>query len=242
MAGICSFLLVDSLFFILHSTHGERIDALNLDIERNVPTYYQSLKLALVGSVFFALMVTGHFLRTSGHKPAGTLSTWALAPMWLGFTILAIDEVGEIHENVPRYLDHLFPNAVRRYWNFFASLGYESIDWLVFFVPVLAVALVYAFILFRHLRQEEIRPLYLGMLFIGAAITLGGPVMEYVNTSPGVPGPDNGFRLHVLHGVEEYAEMVGISFFLGFSLLLLRDQARSWQSLLRPRDAKRQPQ
>jgi len=239
VAGICSFLLVDSLFFILHSTNGLRMNELNLDFERNLPTFYQSLKLALVGSVFFALMVTGHFLRISGHKPAGTLRTWALAPMWLGFTIMAIDEVGEIHENMPRYLGHLFPNAAGRYWDFFSSRGYEAIDWLVFFLPVLAVALVYGFILFRHLRQEEVRPLHLSMLFLGAAITLVAPVMEYVNTSPGAY---EGFKLHVLHGVEEYAEMVGITFFLAFSLLLLRDQARSWQGLLRPRrDSERQP-
>ena len=90
------FLLVDFLVLLLHCLFPEKT-FFNLDVESNLPTIYQGMKILLLSFLAFYLFLS---------------SVDKFKNFWLFFAFvflfLALDEVGQIHENLPTFFNELF--------------------------------------------------------------------------------------------------------------------------------------
>jgi hypothetical protein len=208
------FVFLDLLWIYLHFTHGQQTEALNIDLERNIPTFYQGFKLILVSCVIFAGMVLGYVKQGGAIK-----KLYAFLPYLLGFIYLAIDEVGMVHETLHISLQSLNNSFITGYENFFIALGFTSAKWLIYYLPALALAAVYFLWLAKHYYREE-RALF-PIFALAVAMFLLVPVVEFFNTTDSAYSGSFNY-LNTLVAIEEYLEMAGTTFFLAFNTYLLK--------------------
>ncbi len=126
---LLALLLADALIVLLHLSFGPNNIWFHLDFERNLPTYYQSLKLILAGSaaIYFLLI-----------KPLKNKTMrYFLLPLSLALTALGFDELLEIHENIYLIFEKttlLHPSNVV---SSSAAMGYQSSLWIIYYLPIL---------------------------------------------------------------------------------------------------------
>lgn len=204
-------LLVLFLFFditlLLLSLLFPNLTVFNLDLESNLPTIYQGLKLILVGS---ASLMTLIFLYLLGKD---LLKNWFWI-FWSGlFLFLGLDEIGQIHENISVYVKEIFGMGVESYEEVAFEMGYSSTPWLLYYLLFFFFA---TFLISLYLFKEK--PKKKGYLIVGWLFFVSVLVVEYINTKEGIMFND-GYA--VLMSIEEMLEMIGASFLLYFSFLKL---------------------
>ncbi len=207
-----AFLALDIVLLAAHFMFGQQVILFNIDIERNIPTTYQSFKLILAGTTVAAVFAIAYF--RNYFK-----SQLLLIPYALGFIYLALDEIAEIHENLAVMLQDMGFTFTEQYKDFFVELGFNSAHWLLFFVPLMIGAIIYLVFLAKHLHQQQIPKMYLMALAILSFACV--PLVEYWNTSE-ISYLYSFDQRNMLIGLEEFLEMLGATFFLTFNLILLR--------------------
>lgn len=211
LAFLLVFLLLDILILLLHNYFPEKL-FFNLDVESNLPTIYQGLKIFLLSFFSFTL-----FLFTKGN----------LKYFWLFFVMsfffLALDEVGQIHENIPTYWNELFVKDGRSdLQSVVGEFGYESATWLPYYIiPFIGFFIVVVISLMKFLKECRKRaiPLIIGLLFL-----IVGIVFEYINTKPDIMFKDG---YEILMFWEEAFEIFAITFILFFTYTFFVDRVRN---------------
>lgn len=179
----------------------------DLNREGNLPTWYSSIKLSLVGFCFLILakIVVGKDRRAE----------WMLFIMALSFFALSLDEVAQIHEHLGDASDALLPGGTRE-----QTIFSETGIWMFLLgIPFLAFMLFAAMTLRHYLGYPQtIRKFVIGLVvFTGSAV---GDVLS--NFTYGGLG-----FFQVL--TEELGEMLGVSIILWASLdLLYHNLDRLW--------------
>lgn len=197
---ILFFLLVDFLVLLLHCLFPEKT-FFNLDVESNLPTIYQGMKVLLVS--FFAFYL---FLSTDGK----------FKYFWIFFAFvflfLALDEVGQIHENLPTFFNELFiKEGQRNLQDVVSEFGYESTTWLPYYIiPFLIFFVVVGVFLMKFIKKNWKRAM---LLMIGLIFLVLGLVIEFVSTKPNIMFKE-GYGTLVFW--EETFEILAISFILFF--------------------------
>ena len=86
-------LIIDLLLVGLHLLWGDQIYIFNLDYELTIPAYYSGLKLVTIGGLMFLIFKLA-------SKRRDKILYFFLSAF---FTILAFDEISELHENLGEY-------------------------------------------------------------------------------------------------------------------------------------------
>jgi hypothetical protein len=213
------FIILDFIFLGLHIGYGEQNTYFNVDFENNAPTYYQGVKLIIIACIFFATSVLMYIIDSR------SLKYLVIMPLWIGFAFLAVDEVGMFHESIAYELSKIFPTFTQNYITFFRSMGYNSTEWLLFYLPVIFGAIIYYFFFtFYFLRKENYSSRYIYLFLIASACFGAVPFIEFINTSVEIMFSE---KYDTMVSIEEFVEMLGASLFLLFGLMILRDSVRS---------------
>lgn len=200
------FLSLDLLILLLYLVF-PNFAFFNLDLESNLPTIYQGLKLILVGSTSCMVLVLLYILGKD------LLKNWFWIFWSLLFVFLGLDEIGEIHENISTYIKEIFGKGVVEYEEVVVELGYSSTPWLLYYSLFFVIATVLVCIYLRSSKSKNNLFLIVGWIFFVSVL-----IVEYVNTKEGIMFNDG---YVVLMCIEEMLEMIGASFLLYFSFLKL---------------------
>ena len=177
---------------------------LDLDGEANLPTWYSSMQLFLVGGLL-AIFAYGKFDKRD--KASWLLIVWPLV-----FVALSIDEVVTIHEWLGGKSDILLPGGTRQHTMFWSTGIWMFLLGPPFFLFMLG--LIFSLKKYLGGRPEVITKLYTGLLiFIGAAAGV-----EFLANA--VPNESAGHIIEIF--CEELGEMIGETFFLWAAYALLQ--------------------
>jgi hypothetical protein len=172
---------LDLFLLVMHFWVGFDTPLWNLDVERNIPTIYQAVKMAVVGLLLL-------FRRSK---------------MWvLGLAILyvGIDEGLEIHEHSETYLHQIWPWMAVAMTDWLVSIGYHSSYWMVIYSPIVLVFGLYLLLVFPSRDWSVWKILLPSIVCFGLVV-----VVEYL-TSQGQMSPT---EYHLWVGFEELFEKVG---------------------------------
>lgn len=126
------FLVLDIVFVLLHISNGSSNQYLNLDQENNFPVYYQAAKYVTLCSVLaLTIYIIGKAQKLRTIKKL-------LIANFLVFGYLVIDELGQFHENIKNILES-FGLDTTRILSIFENWGYNSTEWLIFYIPVFII-------------------------------------------------------------------------------------------------------
>lgn len=183
------------LIFLVDAAIGEPTRLFDLGMEANIPTWYASAQLLLVG-LLLGLYAAAHF---APSKP----DAWLLALLALLFVALSADETAGVHEWIGYQTDRVLPGGTREA-TAFARTG---IWMFVLGLPLLAFFLFAFHRLRPHLAPHGVLTRY----FVGVGIFLLGAagVEMLVNF---VEEGTTAFYLQVF--CEEVLEMVGVTILL----------------------------
>jgi hypothetical protein len=186
--------LLRERFWLLHALF-------DLDGEANIPTWFSSCQLFLIGAILFLLGVMPH----KSERPSRPF----LLVLSVRFLLLSLDETAQLHERITQ------------------GVGRRYIDWLPEFVwgrasLTLSLPVVATFMLRLTLRDLSAiwrwSPRLSLLAMAGACISIfGGVVMEaigYKLLQYGSPF----YKFEV--AIEESMEMFGASLILYFTILL----------------------
>ena len=125
----------DFAILLLHLSLGQRFSWFHLDFESNLPTYYQSLKLIVFGAAFIPL---------SFMLKIRLELKFFLVPLGLFLSLLGLDELLQIHENIYRLFelfDWLHPSKIVE-----ASMkmGYRSSLWILYYLPIIVLVVFWS--------------------------------------------------------------------------------------------------
>ena len=193
-----------------------RKDVFNLDVESNLPTIYQGMKILLLSFLAFYLFLS---------------SVDKFKNFWLFFAFvflfLALDEVGQIHENLPTFFNELFiKEGQKNLQDVVSDFGYESTTWLPYYIiPFLTFFVVSGIFFVKFIKKNWKRTM---LLAIGLIFLILGLVIEYVSTRPTVMFQEG---YHVFVFFEEAFEIFAISFILFFVYTYFLDMVTKIKSL-----------
>ncbi len=182
----------------------------HLDMENNLPTIYQGAKLFMVAT-FSAMIIL--LLKIAGDLDLRKKIVFG--GFFLGFLFIAIDEVGQVHENIKIQMDELLP-FLGGAFNQVRDAGYQSTPWIIYYIPIVILGLVLFVYTVKVLLDEKVKNLW--TIFVGLAMFVGVLVMEYISTLPQFFWQDNYILLIT---IEEMLEKIGASFFLLFMIKTL---------------------
>lgn len=211
---IIAVFVIDIVLVAFHFLLGQSILIFNLDYERNIPTFYQGFKLVSVGCVVFSQIVVDFI---SGYK--NKKISWNMVPLVFLFIFLALDEVGQLHENSQEIVHMISPNLASIYADFFMGMGYKSAPWVIIYFPAFLVFLLYLVFLIRYFYKRRVRSV--SYFFLGIASFAFVILFEIIGTYEKVFHQPP-FYTYIV-AIEEYFEMLGATFFLAFHLTWLRD-------------------
>lgn len=200
-------LVIDAIMVSLHILYGQKYDFFNLDVEQNLPTYYQSFKLLFLSAMSYSLYV---ITKKTQQSNFGIRKFWILFTIL--FSYLCIDEAGQIHENTFSRLGLFFPNVAEIISNTAHRIDYKSIIWLALYAPLILLTIIAIIFFIKRLWLRYNKKIYI--LILGMIILISVLVLEYVDTG--------GEMTEMLYNrfiiAEEFAEMLGISIMIYFSL------------------------
>lgn len=154
--------------------------------EANVPTWWSSAQLLLIGVTLSAMAY-----HRSRRRDRGSWALWLPAVL---FIFLSLDEVASIHEHIGHY---------------YGTQSLRTGMWVAICVPLFLIALVVvtrAVWPFLKGRTEVIRLFIIGLgIFLGSAVGIELLTNLY---------PDDHMGAHAINLVEEVGEMIGASVML----------------------------
>lgn len=189
------------LTLIYISTRGT-IKLFNLDTENNIPTVYQTVKLLALS--FFLYI----FAKENIKEKTSKIVKLALYSFPIAFFFLALDEIGQIHENLKPQLVEILP-FINDIYSLARSLGYNSADWVLLYSPAILFFGLMSLIFFKTVYKKLSKKRNL-VLVTAFAILFSVPFIELYNISRGFAPLENILWL----SIEEFSEMLSISLLL----------------------------
>lgn len=199
LGAVACFLVLASIggqfskFVLGHGTLKGFVDLFNVDLEKNIPTFF-SVLLLLFTSLLLALITLINRKKRTAH-----VLKWAILSS--GFMFLAYDEAFQVHEKLIKPIRVLLGGE---------NLGVFYFAWVI---PGIAVVLVLALFFLRfmlHLpTKTRLRFLVAVILFIGGAIgieLIGGSYAELNGTQ--------NLMYSIIVTIEESLEMGGLIVFI----------------------------
>jgi hypothetical protein len=207
------FILIDLILLVLNIAFND-IPFFNLDNEGNLPTYYQSAKLLLIsiGTLSYIILINRHKLKLNIQ-----LKLFWIALFLFGI-YLSIDEAFQIHEDISLVLKTIDTTLPSEYENLFTLNGYNSANWLIFYIPVLIIGLLLFLTILKSLFTKFGRKVYL--LIAAAILYITVFVVEYLGMNSEILAD----HFNTLIAIEELCEMIGTSLILLFVLKSTKDE------------------
>lgn len=146
---LCAFLIFDLLIIILYLNFGH-FRFFNLDAENNLPTMYQGAKLFLISTVCLIPILYGYLRKAPSLKQR--ILVWI--PLFLLFLWLAIDELAQFHENTKPFLEDISPGLAERFSAAVQSSGYNSTQWVLFYLPAFLLFITYIIFSARYFYKK----------------------------------------------------------------------------------------
>lgn len=193
---------IDILLTAIYIYTKGTIKLFNLDAENNIPAIYQTVKLFALS--FFLYIFAKKYTKERTSK----LRKLALYSFPVAFFFLALDEIGQIHENLKPQLVQILP-FINEIYYFARSIGYNSADWVLLYSPAI---LIFAFmsLIFLQTVYTKLSKRKIFLLTLSLIILFSVPLIELYNTSRGFAPFENILWL----SLEEFSEMLSISLLL----------------------------
>lgn len=203
---VISILFLDILFVAFHYISNGH-EFFNLDYEYNLPTLYQAFKLYTIFLMSVSVIYFSKVFKKS--------KDYIIKLFWLGmstfFLYLSIDEVIQIHERITIFANKLLgSNYVESYESAYHTVGYDSANWLPFYIPVLLGGAIVLLLFFKKILNRYGKKSYL--LFLTLFFFSMTFLMEYIGMSPSL----NGGLVELWVTIEEGCEMVGATMMFWF--------------------------
>lgn len=185
-------LTLDLIILVLHLLFGKSNLLFHLDFEKNIPTYYQSVKLLVFGSAFLFLTIVNVF-KSSQKLFVIPLSSFLL--------LLGLDDLLLIHENIAQRLDSLNLLKMDTILEVTTSINYDSSLWIIYYIPFILIFFAWSFYWFRSFMQEQ----KLRIILLFSIISLGAVLLCELLSSTHKFSDQTYFFLIT---IEEFSEMV----------------------------------
>jgi hypothetical protein len=204
---LISIILLDIVLLSL-SWNNYEYRLFNIDTESNLPTLYQGFKIISV-----ALLLFGYF---SFESQKDFKKSLFLIPLIFSFTFLAVDEIGQIHEQLPyMFLEFLGKNVDEVNMSILEN-GFQSwATWLIFYIPIFFMFYGYLFFLIKKFFNDWKSIIWLPVL--GSLFFLVVLYIEYIGTNIEIFSDE---KYKYFTHLEEGAEKIGVSFFWVFAFVL----------------------
>lgn len=192
---LAKLLIADVGIVLLHILFAPGFGAFDLDVESNIPTVYQGLKLIIIGTIILTKREWSKLPRDLKLSVAFTA----------GFLIfLGADEMALIHENVPVFTQQMFPWVHASVLSFASAIGYIGSLWVIYALPIIgALIMVWTFQLaWLTKKKQDIR-----LILIAIILLVSVPAIEGINTSSGL-SPEV-YRYWIV--IEEMVELIGVT-------------------------------
>lgn len=198
--------ILDASIVLLHLILGRSHPTFNLDLEQNLPTFYQSAKLLLFGVFFLVLGL---------HKNVQLGIKSFILPLGLFLTFLGLDELLQIHENIYRIFELFDGLHPQRVVETSMKLGYRSSLWLLYYLPFIVIFVFWSGYWLRYFQSRM--KSNMGIIAL-SSLCLFAVLLAEILSSTGVYS-DSGYFLLVT--IEETAEMLLASalVFVGLKML-----------------------
>lgn len=178
------------------------IDLFYVDLENNLPTWYQSVNFLFAAALLGAI---GHTARREGRPFA---RHWGI--LALGFAYLSLDEMASLHERLINPLQRIIQPG-----------GAWAPTWVIAGLIGAAVAGLFFLPFIQHLaRRQKLQVAVAGALFIGGSIGVEMWTASMFDTAD--PNFKNSFRYALMAHLEELLEMVGLLVFIDLLLKQLK--------------------
>jgi len=206
-------LILDLIVVSLHVFLGDWTTYFHLDHEHNFPTIYQSLKILTAGYITLFSLI--QFWPT-----LSTYKKWLLAPLSILFIFFGLDELGQIHESVDRFVREMNPDFADGLLVFAQNAGYVSSTWILYYLPLFMLVGMYGLFIFYYILKRQ-RHHFPTLLFTSFVIFLI-QVFEFVSNQ----GQVDSLLYEQFIVREELAEMIGLSLAAFFAIQFQRDVVR----------------
>lgn len=185
-------------FFFNHPTVFGLVDFFYLDLENNLPTWFQSANL------IFAAVLVGASGYDTRRRGAGFVRHWYL--LAIGFAYLSVDEMASIHERLINPMQRVIEPA-----------GIWAPTWVIVGV-IGAGAVGFAYLRFLlHLGwPARLQVACAAMLFLGGSIGTEMATAAMFDTTD--LNYKNAFQYALMAHLEEFLEMAGLLVFIDFLL------------------------
>jgi len=201
--GLLLFEISIVLVFLFHLLLGSPVEVFNnffhLDREANIPAWFSSMQLFMIGMVFF---LTGY---RSQSQPV-VLSRTVLAFLAVAFVFLSVDETASIHEKMHVILKH-------REWMPSLKIGLWIPIYLFLIVLITIAIYPHIKIMWAHFPREA------KLLVMGTLIFLLGAVGIEIVADLFLRHDIRSIAYGVEVAIEELLEMAGASVILYGALL-----------------------
>jgi hypothetical protein len=179
----------------------------DLDGEGNIPAWFSSVQLFLIGLIFF--------LRSRQTGPDHSPSPLFLLMLSAGFIFLSADEAGSIHEKISETFKHV---------EFMPRFKGDHGVWVFVYAFISLILFLATFRSFAAMWNRHKHASFMMAVGMGIAV-LGGVVMEVISyqflRSGSTP------LLYIVEvALEEFLELAGVSVALYGAILLLLHESR----------------
>ncbi len=183
------------------------MDFLDIDNENNLPAWYSSVKLLVIGLLLLVYTL-------SGENRSGKYRLRFLLPMI--FILLSLDEIAMLHESLGTFSDFLLPRGTRRGTAFRVT----GIWMFVLGVPFIGLMTWLVMDFYRQINESEvIRKLVAGLvIFLTAAL--------FIEIFSNYYRRGIGYLVQV--SLEEFGEMIGATIILWAVYDLLKIKKIVW--------------
>ena len=172
----------------------------DLDMERNIPTFFSSILLLFSGFLFYVLS----FLSKVSKDPMPTHRYWF--GLSLVFTFLAIDENAKIHEQIGDFTKQFIDVG-----------GYLYYPWVISYVMLTLILAIVYFKFFLSMPKK----LFLAFM-LAAFIFLSGAIgFELIGANESSIHGTSTIRYSILYTIEESLEMFGVIYLIHILLGIL---------------------
>lgn len=186
-------LTIDLILVFLHLSYGHTNWLLHLDMEQNIPTYYQSFKLIIFGTCFLFI---GVFTKVKSE-----VKTF-LIPLAMILVLLGFDELLQIHENIYKIFEYFPWFHPSKIVDASMKMGYRSSLWILYYLPFIILFVFWSGYWLRYF-QAKMKSNY-HLIFISSICLFAVLLMEILGSTGTYD--DNTYFLMV--AIEETAEML----------------------------------
>lgn len=183
----------DLIVLLLHLFLGGQHSVFHLDLEQNIPTFYQSLKLLVFGTLFLLMSVKR---QTKQNIQYFTVSLAAF------LLLLGIDELFQVHENIYRLYELFEIFHPSKIVESSMKLGYRSSLWILYYLPFIFVFFFWSGYWLRFFQSRMKKNAWILILSCGCLFMV---LMAEILSSTGDYGDATYYWLITM---EEIAEML----------------------------------